>query len=121
MDKDTLDNSPPQDGDRIITVELKIGTDLYHAALIRAQTQNERLAAVVRASIIAAAASAEPVENPVVKPRPYGEDRTRLRLDMPLTVKNSAAARIEASGESVPSAVERYLRVYIESGTIVNV
>lgn len=121
MTNDTPDLAPPQDGDRIVTVELHIGTDLYNAALIRAQTQNERLAAVARASIIAAAASAEPIENPVIKPRPYGQPRTRLRLDMPVTVKNDATARIEASGESVPSAVERYLRTYIESGTIVNV
>jgi hypothetical protein len=120
MDTETPGDSPPTDGDNTVTVELHIGTDLYDASLIRAQRQRERLAAVVRASIIAAAASAVPVEDPVIKPRPYGEKRKRIRLDMPATVKDDATARIEASGESVPAAVERYLLKYVQTGTIIN-
>jgi hypothetical protein len=104
----------------VVVVEIWVLNTVYEAALTRARRQSERLAAVARAALFAAAASAEPVENPEIKPRAYNEDRERIRFRVPAEMKADAVARIEASGESVPAAVERLLRVYVEHGTLVN-
>lgn len=152
-----------------VTVELWVRKDIYGVALTKAESQGERLAAVARASLFAAAAEAKPltgwiivrdekwyggttypnsaaaiaagneafadageawtvfpVDAPEVieagflkpKPRPYGEERERIRFKVPADTKRDATARIEGSGESVPAALERYLLSYIEHGTI---
>jgi hypothetical protein len=152
-----------------VTVELWVRKDIYGVALAKAESQGERLAAVARASLFAAAAAAEPlagwiivrdekwfggttypniaaavaagneafpdageawsvypVDAPEVielgvlkpKPRPYGEERERIRFKVPADTKKDATKRIEESGESVPAALERYLLSYIEHGTI---
>lgn len=103
--------------------ELYIRTDVYEAAMLVATRQGETLASVTRACYFAAAAMAVPVEDgkSKIKPRPYGEARERIRFRVPADRKQSARARIEASGVSVPVAVETLLKRYIETGTIVGV
>lgn len=103
------------------TVELYIRRALYDSAMIRALRQGETLASVTRACYYAAAAAAEPVENPEVKPRPYGEDRERIRFKVPPEQRTMARQRIEASGQSVPVAVEALLERYVDIGTIVGI
>jgi hypothetical protein len=161
--------SPP------VTVELWIDVTVHDAALKQAKRQGERLAAVTRAALFTAAATARRptgfvlaspegkwdgeiyptedaaeeagikiygeaadfeygevtldgewtdfaarIEVPKIKPRQYVEDRKRIRFKVPELQKTDVWKRIEAAGESVPSAVERFLRLYIETGTIVN-
>jgi hypothetical protein len=152
-----------------VTVELWVRKDIYGVALAKAESQGERLAAVARASLFAAAAEAKPLTGWIVvrddkwiggrtypdaaaaadagneafadageawsvfpvdapevvalgvlkpKPRPYGEERERIRFKVPADTKKDATKRIEDSGESVPAALERYLLSYIEHGTI---
>lgn len=103
--------------------ELYIRDDIYEAAIKKAMSQGETLASVVRSAYYLAAAEAVPVDGgpSKIKPRPYGEERTRVRFQVPLAKKRATRAKIEASGISVPSAVENLLRRYIETGTIVGV
>lgn len=103
--------------------ELYIRRDIYDAAMKRAMLQGATLASVTRSCYFAAAALAVPVEGgkDAIKPRTYGEDRERIRFRVPADSKKSARARIEASGISVPAAVEALLRTYVETGTIVSV
>jgi hypothetical protein len=114
-------NSTAIDPEAPVPVELHIRKDLYEAAMTRALSQGETLASVTRACYYAAAAAAEPVENPEIKPRPYGEERERIRFKVPPGQRADARKRIESSGQSVPVAVEHLLRRYIETGTIVGV
>lgn len=104
-----------------VPVEVYIRRDIYDAAMTTALSRGETLASVVRASYYAAAAVAVAVPNPTLKPRPYGDDRERVRFRVPANQRSAARQRIEASGESVPAAIERYLRHYVEFGTIVGV
>jgi hypothetical protein len=53
-------------------------------------------------------------------PRPYKKEKRKLiRLRMPQSTKDATVKRIHDSGESIQSAVERFLRVYVDKGTIV--
>jgi hypothetical protein len=103
--------------------ELYIRDDIYEAAMKRATQQGETLASVVRSAYYLAALEAVPVAGGkgLIKPRPYGEERTRVRFQVPLEKKRATRAKIESSGVSVPSAVENLLRRYIETGTTVGV
>lgn len=114
-------NSEPTDPEAPVPVELHIRKDIRDAAFTRALSQGETLASVVRAAYYLAAAEAKPVPNPVLKPRPYGEDRDRIRFKVPATQREHNRKKIEASGETVPAAVERILRRYVDTGTIVGV
>lgn len=113
--------SETKDPEAPVPVELYIREDLHDAALKRALSQGETLASVVRASYYLAAAEAVPVEDPKPKPRTYGENRQRIRFTVPGTQREHNRKKIEASGHTVPAAVERILRRYIETGTIVGV
>lgn len=104
-----------------VPVEVYVRQDIYDSAMTTALSRGETLASVVRASYYAAAAAAEPVPDPTIRPRRYGDDRERVRFKVPAPQRTNARQRIEASGESVPAAIERYLRHYIEHGTIVGV
>jgi hypothetical protein len=108
---DTIGSDP-------VVIELWVLDTVYEAALTRAEMQGERLAAVARAALFTAAAAAEPVEDPQIRPRPYNDPRKRVRFKVPAGTKRDAVTRIEASGESVPAAIERYLREYVKTGTI---
>jgi hypothetical protein len=114
-------NSETKDPEAPVPVEIHIRQDIRDAAFTRALSQGETLASVVRAAYYLAAAQAKPVENPVLKPRPYGEDRDRIRFKVPAAQREHNRKKIEASGETVPAAVERILRRYVDTGTIVGV
>lgn len=103
--------------------ELYIETDTYNAAMKRATQQGETLASVTRACYYAAAALAVPVPGgrDLLKPREYGVDRERIRFQVPAAKKKATRAAIEASGVRVPEAVEKLLKIYVETGTIVRV
>lgn len=103
-----------------VTVELWIESTVYEAAMTRATHQGEALASVARAALFAAAATAKPVQDPKIKPRPYGEARERIRFRVPRDRKDAAWRAIEASGVGVPQAVEGLLKVYVDMGTIIN-
>lgn len=103
--------------------ELYIREDIYEAAMKKALSQGATLTSVVRSAYYLAAVEAVPVEGgrEKIKPRAYGEERTRCRFAVPLAQKKATRAKIEASGVSVPAAVEKLLRRYIQTGTIVGV
>lgn len=158
-----------------VTVELWILDTVHDAALARAKRQGERLAAVTRAALFAAAGTAKRptgfalaspdgkwdgeiypdaetaeaigvknygeaaefefgevtvggewsefavrIEVDKIRPRQYNDPRKRIRFKVPELEKADVWRRIESTGTSVPSAVERYLREYVETGTIVN-
>jgi hypothetical protein len=163
-----------------IAMELWIRRDIYDAAMLRATSQGQTLAAVTRTCLYAAAATSVPITGWIValtrkgarrpswdgtihptqeaaivaateavkseavsehaavvldatsdearelgvgrlKPRPYGEERERIRISVPREQKNIATTQIEASGRSVPVAVEQLLLTYIDTGTVVGV
>jgi hypothetical protein len=113
--------SETKDPEAPVPVEIHIHRTIHDAAFTRALSQGETLASVVRAAYYLAAAEAVPVENPQLKPRPYGEDRQRIRFTVPAAQRSHNRQKIEASGETVPAAVERILRRYVKTGTIVGV
>lgn len=104
-------------------VEITIRSDLYEAAMTRALHQGETLASVTRACYFAAAALAKPVEGgkAKIRPRPYGEDRERIRFRVPKEQRSAAREAIESAGISVPAAVEQMLEYYVEHGSIIGV
>jgi hypothetical protein len=114
-------NSTTKDPEAPVPVEIHIRRDIHDAAFTRALSQGETLASVVRAAYYLAAAEACPVDDPKLKPRVYGEDRQRIRFKVPAAQREHNRKKIEASGETVPAAVEKILRRYVESGTIVGV
>lgn len=114
-------NSETKDPEAPVPVEIHIRSDIHDAALTRALSQGETLASVVRAAYYLAAAEAKAVTNPQLKPRVYGEDRKRLRFKVPAAQREHNRKKIEASGQTVPAAVELILRRYVSTGTIVGV
>lgn len=114
-------NSETKDPEAPVPVEIHIRKDIHDAAYKRALSQGETLASVVRAAYYLAAAEAVAVPDPKLKPRIYGEERTRLRFKVPAAQREHNRKKIEASGETVPAAVEAILRRYLQTGTIVGV
>lgn len=114
-------NSTTKDPEAPVPVEIHIRRDIHDAAFTRALSQGETLASVVRASYYLAAAEAVAVQDPQPKPRAYGEDRQRIRFTVPAAQREHNRKKIEASGQTVPAAVEKILRRYVKTGTIVGV
>lgn len=114
-------NSTTIEPEASVPVEIHLRRELYDLALNRALSQGETLASVTRACYYAAAAEAVPVQDPQLKPRSYGEDRQRIRFKVPAEQREHNRKRIEASGVTVPAAVEKLLQRYIDTGTIVGV
>jgi hypothetical protein len=113
--------TPEEAEEKKVPEEIMIRTDLYNDALDRAKDQGETLASVTRACYFAAAALAEPVEGGKarIRPRPYGEDRERIRFSVPRVQRTATRDTIESAGISVPAAVEQMLEYYVEHGSII--
>ena len=113
--------TPEEAEEKKVPEEIMIRTDLYDAAMTRALFQGETLASVTRACYFAAAALAKPVEGgkAKIRPRPYGENRERIRFRVPRAQRTAARDSIESAGISVPAAVEQMLEYYVEHGSII--
>lgn len=112
--------TPEEAEEAKVPEEITIRTDLYEAAMQRALYQGETLASVTRACYFAAAALAKPVEGGKarIRPRPYGEERERIRFRVPRDQRTATRSSIEAAGISVPAAIEQMLEFYVEHGTL---
>lgn len=112
--------TPEEAEEKKVPEEIMIRTDLYEAAMTRALYQGETLASVTRACYFAAAALAKPIEGGKarIRPRPYGEDRERIRFRVPRDQRTATRNTIESAGISVPAAVEQMLEYYVEHGTL---
>jgi hypothetical protein len=113
--------TPEEAEEKKVPEEIMIRTDLYNDALDRAKDQGETLASVTRACYFAAAALAKPIEGGKarIRPRPYGEDRERIRFRVPRAQRTATRDTIESAGISVPAAVEQMLEYYVEHGSII--
>jgi len=113
--------TPEKAEEEKVPEEIMIRLDLYDSAMDRAESQGETLASVTRACYFAAAALATPVEGGKarIRPRPYGEDRERIRFRIPRSQRTAARNTIESAGVGVPAAVEQLLEYYVEHGTII--
>lgn len=113
--------TPEEAEEKKVPEEIMIRTDLYDDAMDRALAQGETLASVTRACYFAAAALAKPVEGgrARIRPRPYGEDRERIRFRVPKSQRTATRDTIESAGISVPAAVEQMLEYYVEHGSII--
>jgi hypothetical protein len=113
--------TPEEAEERKVPEEIMIRTDLYEAAMTRALYQGETLASVTRACYFAAAALAKPIDGGKarIRPRPYGEDRERIRFRVPKGQRTATRDTIESAGISVPAAVEQMLEYYVEHGSII--
>lgn len=113
--------TPEEESEKPVAEEIMIRTDLYDDAMDRALSQGETLASVTRACYFAAAALAKPVEGGKarIRPRPYGEDRERIRFRVPKSQRTATRDTIEAAGISVPAAVEQMLEYYVEHGSLI--
>jgi hypothetical protein len=110
----------PMPADKTIGVELWIDTNIHDAAVAQAKRQREKLAPVCRTALEIAAAAAPVARNPG-RPRASRrrESCTRVRFRMSKDIKDDVTHRINATGLSIHEAVERYLREYIKSGSII--
>lgn len=113
--------TPEEAAEEKVPEEIMIRTDLYDDAMDRALAQGETLASVTRACYFAAAALAKPVEGGKarIRPRPYGEDRERIRFRVPRAQRTATRDTIESAGISVPAAVEQMLEYYVEHGSLI--
>jgi hypothetical protein len=110
----------PLTGWIIIRDEKWIGERTYPNSAAAIAAGNEAFADAGEAWSVYPVDAPEVIELGVLKPkpRPYGEERERIRFKVPADTKRDATKRIEESGESVPAALERYLLKYLEHGTI---
>lgn len=113
--------TPEEASEKKVPEEIMIRTDLYDDAMDRALAQGETLASVTRACYFAAAALAKPVEGGKarIRPRPYGENRERIRFSVPRDQRTATRNTIESAGISVPAAVEQMLEYYVEHGSLI--
>jgi hypothetical protein len=106
-------------------VDLQITTTVYDAAMARANSKGQRLAAVARAVLFLAAAHATPdpayrseITRPPLREYTNPENRTRLRFRLPKVDYDSASRALRQSGTSVSQAVEDGLALYARTGQL---
>lgn len=106
-------------------VDLQIDTNVYEAALARAETQSRSVSAVTRAIIFTAAALAKPdpayrseLTRPPLREYRQRDDRSRLRFKLPKIDYAAAQKAIRQSGKSMSEVVETGLRAYARTGEI---
>jgi division protein CdvB (Snf7/Vps24/ESCRT-III family) len=106
-------------------VDLQIDTHVYEAALARAESKDQAVAAVTRAIIFTAAALVKPdpayrseLSRPPLREYRSREDRSRLRFKLPKIDYAVAQKAIRQSGQSISAVVEQGLRAYALTGEI---
>jgi hypothetical protein len=106
-------------------VDLLITTEVYEAAMTRANRQGQRVAAVARAVLFTAAAAANPdpayrseITRPPLREYRSPDERTRLRFKLPRPDYVAARRALMQSGTSVSQAVEDGLAIYARTGSL---
>ena len=104
-------------------LEPQVAAEVYDAAMARAKSQGQTLAAVARTVLFQEAArtpEGSPVPDGQPPRRPYQQPRKPIKFKVDREAYLAARDRIAASGRSVASAIEDGLVAYARTGRVEN-